>query len=66
MLTLTLSNLKILNLESIYKLKIGKFMYQYRSGLLPYSFNMFLATRHVHSYGTTSLELFVYHNAGLI
>ena len=32
-------NLKILNLESIYKLQIGKFMYQYRSGLLPYSFN---------------------------
>ena len=32
-------NLKILNLESIYKLQIDKFMYQYRSGLLPYSFN---------------------------
>ena len=30
-------NLKIPNLESIYKLHIGKFMYQYRSGLLPYS-----------------------------
>ena len=39
MLTLT-PYLKILNLESIYKLQIGKFMYQYRSGLLPYSFNM--------------------------
>ena len=50
-------NLKILNLESIYKLQIGKFMYQYRSGLLPYSFNnMFLVTRQVHSYGTRSLE----------
>ena len=32
-------NLIILNLKSIYKLQIGKFMYQYRSGLLPYSFN---------------------------
>ena len=30
-------NLKSLNLESIYKLQIGKFMYQYRSGLLPYA-----------------------------
>ena len=50
---------KILNLESVYKLQIGKFMYQYRSGLLPYSFNnMFLVTRQVHSYGTRSLELF--------
>ena len=52
-------NLKILNLESIYKLQIGKFMYQYRSGLLPYSFNnMFLVTRQVHSYGTKSSEIF--------
>ena len=34
-------------------------MYQYRSGLLPYSFNnMFLVTRQVHSYGTTSSEHF--------
>ena len=52
-------NLGILNLESIYKLQIGKFMYQYRSGLLPYSFNnMFLVTRQVHSYGTRSSEHF--------
>ena len=52
-------NLKLLNLESIYKLQIGKFMYQYRSGLLPYSFNnMFLVTRQVHSYGTRSSEHF--------
>ena len=52
-------NLKILNLESIYKLQIGKFMFQYRSGLLPYSFNnMFLVTRQVYSYGTRSSELF--------
>ena len=34
-------------------------MYQYKSGLLPYSFNnMFLVTRQVHSYGTRSSELF--------
>ena len=63
-------NLKIPNLESIYKLQIGKFMYQYRSGLLPYSFNnMFLVTRQVHSlhsYGTRNLELFIYRNAGLV
>ena len=31
--------LKILNLDTIYKLQIGKFMNQYRPGLLPYSFN---------------------------
>ena len=54
-----LYNLKILNLESIYKFQIGKFMYQYGFGLLPYSFNnMFLATHQVDSYGTTSSELF--------
>ena len=52
-------NLKILNLENIYKLQIGKFMYQYRSGLLPYSFNnMFSVTHQVHSYGTRSSEFF--------
>ena len=50
---------KILNFEDIYKLQIGKFMYQYKSSLLPYSFNnMFLVTRQVHSYGTISWELF--------
>ena len=52
-------NLKILNLECIYKLQIGKFMYQYRFGLLPYSFNnMFLVTHRVHSHGTRSSEFF--------
>ena len=52
-------NLKILNLENIYKLQIGKFMYQYRSGLLPYSFNdMFSVTHQVHSYGTRRSEFF--------
>ena len=52
-------NLKILNFEDIYKLQIGKFMYQHKSSLLPYSFNnMFLVTRQVHSYGTISSELF--------
>ena len=52
-------NLKILNFENSCKLQVGKFMYQYKSGLLPYSFNnMFLATRQVHSYGTRSSELF--------
>ena len=54
-------NLKILNLGSIYKLQIGKFMYQYRCGLLPYSFNnMFLVTHQVHSYGTRSSEFFLF------
>ena len=66
MLTPTLY-LKIVNLEIIFKLQIGKFPYQYRSGLLPHSFNnMFLVTRQVHSYGTRSSGLFIYHNAGLI
>ncbi|XP_068704692.1 uncharacterized protein [Montipora foliosa] len=52
-------NLKILNLESIYKFQVGKFMYQYRSGLLPDSFNnMFLVTHQVHSYGTRSSKFF--------
>ena len=56
---LLFKNLRILNLKGIYKLQIGKFMYQYKSGLLPYSFNnMFLVTRQVHSYGTRSSELF--------
>ena len=52
-------NLKILNLESIYKLQIGKFMYQCRSGLPPYSFNnMFSVTHQVHSCGARSSEFF--------
>ena len=52
-------NLKILNLESIYKLQIGKFMYQCRSGLLPYSVNnMFSVTHQVHFYGTRRSEFF--------
>ena len=34
-------------------------MYQYRSGLLPYSFNNMLSVTHqVHSYGTRSSEFF--------
>ena len=34
-------------------------MYQYRSGLLPYSFNnMFLKTHQVHSYSTRSSDFF--------
>ena len=42
-----------------FTLEIGKFMYQYRSGLLPYSFSdMFLVTHQVHSYGTRSSEFF--------
>jgi len=51
---------KIISLvESIYKLQIGKFMYQYRPDLLPDSFNnMFLVTHQVHSYGTRSSEFF--------
>ena len=37
-------------------------MYQYKSGLLPYSFNnMFLVTHQFHSYGTRSSELFYLH-----
>ena len=48
-------NLRILNLKDIYKLQIGEFMYQCKSGLLPDSYNdMFLVTRQVHSYGTRS------------
>ena len=42
MLTLTLyfrKKFRNLNLESIYKLQMGKFMYPYKSGLLPDSFN---------------------------
>ena len=54
-------NLRILNLKDIYKLQIGKFMYQCESGLLPESFNdMFLVTRQVrqvHSHGTRSSKL---------
>ena len=58
-------NLGILNLESIHKPQIGKIMYQYKSGLLPDSFNnMFLVTRQVHSYDERSSGFFklIYHN----
>ena len=52
-------HLKILNFESVFKLQIGKFMYQCRSGLLPYSVNnMFSVTHQVHSYGTRRSEFF--------
>ena len=52
-------NLRILNLKDICKPQIGKFMYQYKSGLLPNSFNdMFLVTQQMHSYGTRSSQLF--------
>ena len=53
-------NLEILNLESIYKRGTGKFMHQYKSGSLLYSFNhdMFLVTHHVYSYSTRSSEFF--------
>ena len=56
------TDLKILNLESIFKLQIDKFMYQYRSGLLTFSFNnMFLVKHQVHSYGIRSSEFFFFH-----
>ena len=52
-------NVGIPSLESIYKPQIGKFIYQYKSGLFPNSFNnMFLVTRQVHSYGARSSQLF--------
>ena len=52
-------NVGIPSLESIYKPQIGKFIYQYKSGLFPNSFNnMFLVTCQVHSYGTRSSQLF--------
>ena len=48
-----------LNFDIIYKLQIGKFMYRYKSGLLPESFiNMLLVTDQVHSYSTRRSELF--------
>ena len=41
------------------ELQIGKFMYQYRSGLLPHSFNnMFSVTHQAPSYGTRGSEFF--------
>lgn len=52
-------NLGNLNFDIIYKLQIGKFMYRYKSGLLPESFiNMFWVTGQVHSYSTRRSELF--------
>ena len=57
-------NLKILNLKGIYKLQIGKFMYQYKSGLLLYSFNnMFLVTCQVHSFFFYFIFFFFQFNA---
>ena len=41
------------------QLQIGKFMYQYRSSSLSYSFNnMFSVTHQVYSFGTRSSEFF--------
>ena len=51
--------LRILNVENIYKLQIGKFMNLYKAGLLPDSFiNMFSLTNHVQSCETRSVGLF--------
>ena len=52
-------NLKILNFENIYKLQIGTFMYQYKSGLLPYSFNGRFYTKDALSVWTNLGKCFV-------
>ena len=45
--------------ENIYKLQIGKFVYLYKAGLLPESFNnMFLLNCQVHPYNTRSSKPF--------
>ena len=52
-------SLRILKLEDIIKLQIGKVMYLYKNGLLPNSFNgMFLLNCDVHSYNTRSKNSF--------
>ena len=52
---------------AVYKLQIGKFMYQYKSGLLPYSFNnMFLVTRRSILMALEVQSFFIYLNVGLI
>ena len=54
-----IKHLGILNLEISFKLQKGKFMYQYKSGLLSCSFNnMFFMTRQVHSYRHQNLGAF--------
>ena len=50
--------LGILNVDNIYKLQVGKFMYLYKAGLLADSLNMFSLMNQVHSYETRSLGLF--------
>ena len=51
--------LKILKFESIYLFHLGKFMYAYKTNLLPCSFdNFFLRTNQVHTYETRSSSLF--------
>ena len=62
-LTLYLKHLEILNLESIYRLEIGNFfLYQYKSGyfLIVSNHDMFLVTRHVHSYSTRECGVFLF------
>lgn len=52
-------NLGILKFENIFKLQIGRFMYLYKAGQLPESFdNMFLLNRQVHSYDTRNSKSF--------
>ena len=51
--------LKILKFESIYLFHLGKFMYAYKTNLLPRSFdNFLLRTYQVHTNETRSLSLF--------
>ena len=51
--------LGILKFENIYKLQIDKFVYLYKAGLLPESFNnMFLLNCQVHPYNTRSSKSF--------
>ena len=48
-------NCSILKVNDIFLFQLRKFMYSYRSGLLPNKFNdMFLSNYHVHSYNTRS------------
>ena len=49
------AELKVLKFIDLYNLNLGKFMFRYKSGLLPSSFNdLFILCSSVHTYGTRS------------
>ena len=54
-----IKSLQIMKLSEIYFFQVGKFMFSYKTGLLPNVFKeMFLMTNQVHSYNTRNSNTF--------